>query len=212
MFEHIHFDIRIERKISQKRLRWPSAGRARDGSGFGGNREYYDLRGLLWSDVNDALREELELIERIEQAEDPDEERELIEEEFTEDPGGMMGLDIGVASTVAALSAAGCIPFASCNGGAFGSLHHESYPLVAFCARREHVPLLLEVAEQAGVGIESDEAGEIIVYAHDIRRMPVFAAALLERQHLFDALSLVDSDGATADHVSGPQRRTDLFD
>lgn len=107
MFEHIHFDVDIERKIFPGRLRWPSARQAQDGSGFGGNRDYYDLRGQPWSDVGNVLREELELIARIEQAENPDEESELIEEEFTEDPGGLMGLDIGVASTVAALSAAG---------------------------------------------------------------------------------------------------------
>lgn len=194
MFEHIHFGVDIERKISPERLRWPSAAQARDGSGFGGNRDYYDLRGQPWSDVADVLREEHELIARIEQAEDPDEESELIEEEFTEDPGGMMGLDIGVASTVAALSAAGCVPFASCNGGAFGGPHHESHPLVAFCARREHVPLLLEAAERTGVGMESDEMGEVMVYADDIRRMPVFAAALLENRDLFDGLSFSDSE------------------
>ena len=192
MFEHIHFDVDIERKISPERLRWPSARQARDGSGFGGNRDYYDLRGLPWSDVNDVLREEHELIARIEQADDPDEEGKLIEDEFTEDPGGMMGLDIGVASTVAALSAAGCVPFASCNGGAFGGPHHESHPLVAFCARREHVPLLLEAAERTGVGMGSDEMGEVMVYADDIRRMPVFAAALLENRHLFNALRFPD--------------------
>lgn len=192
MFEHIHFDVDIERKISPERLRWPSAAQARDGSGFGGNRDYYDLREQPWSDVSDVIREENEMIARIEQADDPAEESELIEEEFTEDPGGMMGLDIGVASAVAALSAAGCFPFASCNGGAFGGLHHEAYPLVAFCARREHVPLLLEAAERSGVGIESDEAGEIIVYADDIRRMPSFAAALLENRLLFDGLRFHD--------------------
>lgn len=195
MFEHIHFDVDIERQISPERLRWPSASQARDGSGFGGNRDYYDLRGQHWSDVGDVLREEHELIARIEQAEDPDEESELIEEEFTEDPGVMMGLDLGVASAVVALSAAGCVPFASCNGGAFGGLHHESHPLVAFLARREHVPLLLEAAERSGVGMESDEVGEVMVYADDIRRMPLFAAKLLERRELFNGLSLSEATG-----------------
>lgn len=150
MFEHIHFEVEIERKVVAERLRWPTEKQARDDGGLGGNRDYYDLRGLSWSEAYDVHVAERELIKRIEQAEDPDEEYDLIEEEFTEDPSPILGLDVGVASTVAALSAARCVPFASCNGGAFGGSHHESHPLVAFCARREHVKLLLEAAEQAG--------------------------------------------------------------
>ncbi|NWM10604.1 hypothetical protein, partial [Escherichia coli] len=124
-----------------------------------------------------------------------------IEEEFTDDPGGMMGLEIGVASTVAALSAAGCVPFASCNGGAFGGPHHESHPLVVFCARREHLPLLLAAAELTGVGMESGQMGEVMVYADDIRRMPAFAATLLENRDLFDGLGFSDTEAKYSDRA-----------
>ena len=163
------------------RLRWPESGHGADGSGFGCNRDYCDLRGMTMSDAADVMDEEGELVSRIEAAEDVDEELDLIEEELAEDPGGMMGLDVGVAAAVAALSAIGCMPFASCNGGAFGGRHHEAYPLVAFCARPGHVPALMDAAVRAGVGLESDAAGDVVVYADDVRRMRGFAASLLAR-------------------------------
>jgi len=77
-----------------------------------------DLRGLSWSDAEIVLTEERKLLERISQADDPEGELELIEEEIGEDPGLLAVMDLGMASTVVALSAAGCIPFTSCNGGA----------------------------------------------------------------------------------------------
>lgn len=212
MFEHIHFDISIERNVRAEWLRWPAAEQAADDSGLGGNRDYYDLRGMSWSEVTDVHMAERKLMERIEHAEDPDEEHELIEEELLQDPELMMGLDIGIASTVAALSAARCVPFASCNGGAFGQSHHESHPLVAFCARPQHLPLLMEAAGRAGVGLESDEAGQLIVYAADIRCMTIFAAALLDASHLFDALTFPAADGAAVDPASAGIRQPDLFD
>jgi hypothetical protein len=185
MFRHTHFDVDIVRRVDPERLRWPEARQARDDSGFGGNREYCDLRGLTWSDVAEVLDQESELILRIETSLDPEDELELIADELAEDPGSMMGLDLGVATTAAALSAAGCVPFASCNGGAYGGLHHETYPLVMFCARRQAVPHLLAAAERAGVGLESDPSGEVCVYADDIRRMRLFAVELFDDHRRF---------------------------
>lgn len=97
----------------------------------------------------------------------------------------MMGLDLGVATTVAALSAAACVPFASCNGGAYGGLNHETYPLVMFYARPQAVPHLLAAADRAGVGLESDSSGEVCVYADDIRRMRLFAVELSDEHRRF---------------------------
>jgi hypothetical protein len=60
---------------------------------------------------------------------------EIITEELYENESWLFGLDIGVASTVIALSAARCVPFSSCNGGAYGGSHHEFHLVVAFYAR-----------------------------------------------------------------------------
>ena len=97
-----------------------------------------------------------------------------------------MGLDIGVASTVAVLSAAGFIPCTSCNAGAFGGIHHETYPIVAFYAQPQYVPLLLQCAEESEVGLDNDQGWSpedlpIVVYTDDIRKMGAFSEALSKR-------------------------------
>ena len=125
---------------------------------------------------------EAEFIQRIEQASEPCEAELFEEEEIAE----IMGLDIGVASTVAVLSAAGFIPCTSCNAGAFGGRHHESYPIVAFYAQPQSVSLLLQCAEDSEVGLDNDQGWSpedlpIVVYADDIRKMGAFAEALSKR-------------------------------
>lgn len=85
-----------------KKLSWPGRGEATDESGLGGNRDYIDLRSLSWSEAQRVYNLEGELIARIENGEEPDE----IEDELYEEPDHhLYGLDIGVASTVAAVSA-----------------------------------------------------------------------------------------------------------
>ena len=191
MFEHICFDVENERSVDAGRLGWPSAVPA-EGS-FGGNRDFYDLSGVGWDAALGLIEEEAGLIARIELAANPDEECDVIADEMYEDPDLLMGLDIGVASSVATLSAAGCLPFASCNGAAFGGQHHEKHPLVAFYAQAVSVPLLLAAAEASGVGMESCASGEVIVYANDVKRMPAFASALAAARDAFDALRMTDA-------------------
>src|SRR4051812_49326154 len=111
MFNYVTFDVDIERNVDGSRLAWPEPGAATHDSGLGLNREYCDLRRLSWRDAKEVYEAEGALISRIEAAHDPTEEYELIEEEACEEPDGLSGLDIGVASTVIALSAARCIPF-----------------------------------------------------------------------------------------------------
>lgn len=138
-----------------------------------------------------GYRYETDLVSRLENSHDLDDEYPSIEDELYEDPDGIYGLDIGVASTVVALSAARCLPFASCNGGAYGGgRHHEWHPLVAFFGRPQMAALLLECAEQSGVGICSRPAGDVLVYAADVRDMRSFADALMQRSSQFRRLRL----------------------
>jgi len=181
------FDVEIVRSLDCARLGWPGAAQLQDGSRLGGNHEYVDLRYLSWADAIDVAREEREIIDRIQRADDPDNEWAVIEEELEEDPGMLVLIDLGVASTVAALSAAGCITVASCNGGSYGDHHHERYPLVAFYARRQQVPLLIDAAERAGVGLENDPDGALVVYADAIGGMSTFAAAILADRAKYEA-------------------------
>ncbi len=154
------------------------------------------------------------MIRQIETGLEPDEEYASIEEqlESADEVGLMMGLDIGVASTVAALSAAKCIPVTSCNGGAFGVPHHEVHPLVVFCARPQHLALLVQGAERACVGLVSNASGHLVVYADDIRRMSSFALALIEMRTAFRQLRFRTPGRTTAAKDSASICQLKLFD
>jgi hypothetical protein len=102
----------------------------------------------------------------------------------------LYGLDIGVASTVVALSAARCVPFTSCNGGAFGAAHYERYPLAAFFAKRATAELLLEKAAEADIGLEQGGNGCVVAFSDDIRKFRRFAEIMIRSRKQFDAVRL----------------------
>lgn len=189
MFEHVEFDVVPIRAVDPKRVGWPRRGEAGHDSALGGNRHYADLRRLSWADATRILAAERELIGRIEAAEDAEAECDLIEDELYESDEGLLGLDLGVASTVVALSAAGCVPFSSCNGAAFGGAHKEAYPLIAFFARPRAAALLLKLGEETGVGLENGDNGCLIAYANDIRRLLNLAAAIIRDRKAFDEVN-----------------------
>jgi hypothetical protein len=188
MFSGRKFEVAITRSLSNQGLRWPGRGEASNERNLGCNRAYVDLRGLTWNDAQRLFELETSLIERIEAATDPDEEREQIEEELYEDDEGLFGLDIGVAAATVALCAAKCITCSSCNAGAYGGSHHESYPVVAFFAKPQHVEPLLKCAEEAGIGLENVD-GMVIAFASDIRNMRSFAGALIRGRATFQAVT-----------------------
>jgi hypothetical protein len=186
MFNYVTFDVDITRELDARNLRWPERGEAMSESCLGGNRSYADFRGLSWTDAQRLFELETALIEKIETAVDPETEHDEIEDELCETDEGLNGLDMGVASATAALCAAGCVTCTSCNGGAFGGHHHESYPLVAFFVKAYHIAPLVSCAERAAVGLESVD-GLVIAFANDIRAMRSFAAALISDRSVFRA-------------------------
>jgi len=190
LFTYPKFDVEISQQARVSDLGWPEPGDAADDSGLGCNRAYMDLRRLSWTDAKKALADEARLIARIENAENPEDELSAIEEEYDESEIELYGLDIGVASTVVALSAARCVPFASCNGGVFGGRHHEVYPLVAFYARPATANLLLAIATEADIGLENNGYGSLVVFSDDIRKFPAFADAMIRRRKELNALRL----------------------
>jgi hypothetical protein len=178
------FDVEICRKVELEKLGWPAPGAAgAEGmdSGFGGNRAYSDLRSFGWRDARRVLDKEQALIARISASDDPEGEYDEIADELYEDDEGLYGLDLGVAAAVVALSAARCIPFSSCNGGAFGEGHLELYPLVAFYARTAHLEALLAAAEDAGCGLENGSNGCLVIFAGNIESLQSFAAGMIKR-------------------------------
>ncbi|MDP9053917.1 MAG: hypothetical protein M3N93_06390 [Acidobacteriota bacterium] len=178
MFKHPKFDIDIQRGVDAGKLGWPTKDETGPDSGFGCNRAYDDLTGRSWADAQTVFELERDLMSGIEsEYESLDEESretELLEAEMYLD-----GLDLGVAATVIALSAAGCVPFSSCNAGAFGGDHQERYPLVAFYAPSNAVDLLLSAAAEAEIGLDGGDY--LIAYADDIRKLSAFAWALIKK-------------------------------
>lgn len=187
------FDINVDRNLCLDALGWPEhgeAGPSGEDAGFGGNRSYTDLRRMPWSEAHRIYAYESDLIARISSAEDPDDEYYVVEDELYEDPEGILGLDIGVASAVVALSAARCIPFSSCNAGAFGGDHHETYPLVAFYARPAHAPLLIKYATKTDCGLENGSRGCVVLYAANVENIRKFAAEVISQSNEFGRLNL----------------------
>lgn len=182
------FDVEIERCVDVDSLRWPEPGEAVDDYGLGGNREYVDLRGLTWREVSETMAAEEELLSRYESSEGFSEDTAEDDEDAEEDFSLLRIIDVGLAGTVAALSAARCIPCTSCNAGAFGGRHHEDYPVVVFYARPQHLLLLLSAAEASGVGIVNSLGGGIAIYSDDVRLMPAFAKELFARRKDFRQL------------------------
>lgn len=123
--------------LAHSDLAWFEGEDAGDDSGLGCNRDYRDLRGKTWVDVRRVLECERRLIDELKA-------RGWASDENGDGPE-VEGLELGVAAAVTALSALGCIPFTSCNGGAFGGDHEANRLVVGFYARPEHCPVLEEV-------------------------------------------------------------------
>lgn len=202
--EHKCFDVQIERNVDINSLSWPEPGEAMDEGYLGGNRSYIDLRYLSWKEALRVYELEEEYIKLILTSSDSDIEYEKIEEdEIHTDSVGIFGLDIGVASSVCALSAARCIPFSSCNAGAFGGFHKEIYPCVAFYARMETIDILLQCAETADTGLVLNEKyGCLVLYSDNIIKMRMFANSLIEHRSAFRKLKIHKKDAKLRDSNS----------
>jgi hypothetical protein len=204
------FDVTIAQEVNIATLGWPKAGEATDDGCLGCNRLYVDLRGLSWTEAKRVFDLEGRVIARIEGAEDTDEVYETIDEELYESDENLLGLDMGVASSVASLSAARCIPFTSCNAGAFGGHHHEAYPLIAFFARPQVIDLLLPIAIDAKVGLVNEPGGGLVAYSDDIIKFRNFAAELIHRSRSFDDLRLGKAGNRFRRYAGAEQYRLPL--
>jgi hypothetical protein len=174
------FDVEISRLVDCLRLRHPLDS-AIAADHLGGNLSYSNLTGRTWAEVAEAIEFEHEMIASLTQ-DAPDVE---IENEVLDFQMQFFGLDLGVVSAVLALSAMGCVPIASCNGGAFGEApHHESYPLVAFYATPSECKAVLEIAESSALGIENGDAGELVLFADEIEKLVQFARSALAKHSL----------------------------
>jgi hypothetical protein len=138
---------------------------AEDEGWLAGNRSYRDMRGFSWDEIRTALDTEIDVIDRIKAAKDPEVELAAFEELQAEDEPALWGLDVGVASATIAVSAFGATPVSSCNAGAFGGQHQARYPHVAFFLPKELAAQVMRCAEESNVGLLCDENGIAQIYA-----------------------------------------------
>lgn len=156
-------------------LAWFEGDDAGDDSGLGCNRDYRDLRGKSWVDVRRVLECERHLIGELKArgwASDEDGDGPEVE-----------GLGLGVAAAVTALSALGCTPFTSCNGGAFGGEHEADRLIVGFYARPEHCQALEEVCLAVQTKLHG-EHGALWIKANVPEGMLDWAERLLKHARL----------------------------
>ncbi len=153
-------------------LAWFEGEDAADDSGLGCNRDYRDLRGKTWADVRRVLQCERRLMFDAE-------EGKRVSGVDGEGPE-LDGLDLGVASAVNAVSALGCIPFTSCNGGWFGGIHASAQLIVGFYLRPAHLPHVQQAAAQAEIGLRQAQHGGMCLIADDPEALMAFAVALSE--------------------------------
>lgn len=145
------------------------------------NRDCIDLRGIEWEDVKYAIEYEKELLERIDvHSAEVDYNDAVQEDEIDYYSTVLYGLDVGVASTVLALSATGCFTLASCNGSRD---HLEEYPVVIFRCQPDWVHFLIDAAEKAGCGLENADIGAVALFADDVYKMLNFAEELMCRNN-----------------------------
>lgn len=147
-----------------------------------GNSRYEDHRGWTVRDVAAALAVETRVVESLANAADCGDAEAAFEAERdpeADGPDGLWGLDVGVASAVIALSALGATPFISCNAGFFGGAHPASRPYVAFYLANADPTLLKKVAEEADVGLETED-GVLRLYARSVFDLLEFARRVLE--------------------------------
>lgn len=179
-------EVALERDLSGATFAWPERP---DADELEGNHFYQDLRGFDWDDVRATVAIERRLISDFTSKKSQEEGASVItalrdsrNPDRDGDPWGtdpLWGLDAGICSTVMALSAAGCVPFSSCNGGVFGDSHVSACPVVAFFMRRDFEPTLIQCASKAGVGVRPFGEGKVQVYASSIEQMITLAELLI---------------------------------
>jgi hypothetical protein len=187
--------------------------------GVGDNLMYEDISGTAWPEVEAVILQEDELIRAAaEAATDGDDFDRLVNYELEQrypgddfDVGPLSefaGLDVGVMSAVAALSAAGCVTTTSCRGH---RRHGEPSPLVRFATDEERLPVVQAAASNANCGLLLDEDGMLQLYAANVLALVEFARQMLQRRQAFDAIQTpVPSErlpGAVIDFLSDIRRR-----
>jgi hypothetical protein len=137
------------------------------------NHHYRDLRWIGEGDFARLWEQEQALLDYKGDPESDEAWDDLCDNEVY-----TLGLDPGVASTVAALAALGAVPVTSCSGAPG---HFETHPLVLCWVEEAHVPVILDVADEVGAQVEGVGTRVLIYTEGDVSLMRDFAQALIRR-------------------------------
>lgn len=173
------------RALDPASLAWPEEADAASDSLEANHYYMADVRHARWEDVDSVLMRESEVLPLLSAAGDAEAEWESQSERISGAAVGVAdeffsSLDPGIASATLALGAVGCIPFWSCNGGAFGGDHSSTVPVVKFFAKANHVAALTAAAEESGAELDQDDDGRCSISAGSVDGMRAFAIAMRE--------------------------------
>jgi len=149
-----------------------------------GNAMYRGIGRITSSDLARAIALEQSYLQRIMSAADFEAEALAVDEERLEAFDAveeLWGLDLGVASAVAAVVGLGGTPVSSCNAGGFGGHHSGTHPHVAFYLPPDRAERFLTTARAADVGLVSAEDGLARLYADRDLALIGFAQAALRK-------------------------------
>jgi hypothetical protein len=183
------FEIPITRSVDANGIEWPSAEERRSEI-LGGNRDFAKLGRATWSEVLEFIDAERDVVATIAQAEDWEACYEAWSENCWEEPF-LFGFDLGTNALSAALAAARCLPFYSCNGGAFEDGHNDTYPLVAFFCRASIFPFIEEAARKVDAGLEYNHSGGLTAFGSDLDTLINMAAALYDLRTEINAVCVL---------------------
>ncbi len=169
---------------------YPSAEEAR-GDSLDGNTEYDPaFLDTGWGEVEEALQVERARLEQAsELADDVNEFEDVLDGELEDwETLAIKSLDVGVASLVLGLAAAGCVTTWSCRGHPGYASAERDFPKVRFYADPEHARLVRELAIERGCGFGWDAAGIFEVWAPSINETIAMAEAVIGSRHRFESL------------------------
>jgi hypothetical protein len=191
-----HFDLEIEIvPVNPELLRVVWIDEA-SSDGVGDNHLYEDFSGIDWTDVQDVIEAETALVQEASQRSVSTDEfdrnvGEIMEEKYPDEDDAkgplsfFLGLDVGVMSAVAALSASGSISTTSCRGHI---ARGEAAPLVRFTTDELRLTQIMAAASSSGCGLVLDGDGMLQLYATSILSFITFARELLKARSFFDAI------------------------
>lgn len=154
------------------------------------NREYAYMGQLSWEEVRHVIEVESAALatadRRSATAEEFEQACEKLSDDLLEDLGG---LDLGAASAVTALSAAGFISAYSCRGHPAGYRYNggSKHPAILTAADARHFEVLQPLLPSSACGAVVDERC-LLIYARSVESFMALAKQLLSSADSFDQL------------------------